>query len=91
MFEDYGLSTSAIAGRSGETQKLIRAYLRLAFSEPLESRLLWGREWRSQARAAKLKTARYWRQKLGAARTEAAKEAVALQYEERQREGELHV
>ena len=70
---------------------MVRAYLRFAYSEPPESRLLWDKEWRSQARAAMMKTGRYWRQKYRAARTTAAKEDVVKQYEERQKELELHV
>ena len=91
QFEDYGLSTLAIAKRAGQSQRTVRGYLRYAFAEPPETRLLWHRAWRSQARAAALKTARYWRQKYQAARTEAAKEDVMKQYQERLYERELHV
>ena len=91
QYELYGLSTSEIARRSGATQATVRAYLRFACSEPPESRFLWHREWRSQARAAMLKTARYWHLKHQAARTPAAKEDVVKQYEERLYERELHV
>ena len=90
MFEDE-LSTLAIARRSGQSQKTVRAYLRFAYSEPPESRLLWDNEWRSQARAAMLKNGRYWRGKHRAARTTAAKAAVLAQYAEHRRELELHV
>ena len=89
MYED-GLSTESIARRSGQSQKTVRAYLRHAYSEPYESRLLWDKEWRSQARAAMRKTARYWRAKHRAARTTAAKAAVLQEYAEHQRELELH-
>ena len=85
MYED-GLSTEAIARRSGQSQKVVRAYLRFAYAEPLESRLLWGKAWRSQAQAARIHLTRYWREKYRAARTADAKADV--QYE--QKELELH-
>ena len=91
MFEDYELTTEAIARRSGATQATVRAYLRHAFSEPPETRFLWHREWRSQARAAAVKTERYWRAKHRAAPSPAAKADVLAQYAEHQRELELQV
>ena len=87
----YGLSTTAIARRSGQTQKVVRAYLRFAFSEPLETRFLWTAEWREQARAAAVKTERYWHAKRTAARTPSAKALVLSQYRDHLEEQELRV
>ena len=91
MFEDYDLSTSEIARRSGQSQATVRAYLRFAYSEPPESRLLWHRAWRSQARTAAVRAERYWRAKHRAARTPSAKADVLREYRERLRELELQV
>ena len=70
---------------------MVRAYLRFAYSEPPESRLLWDKEWRSQARAAMIQTTRYWTQKYRAARTAVSKAAVLQEYEARLQERELQV
>ena len=91
MFEDYWLSTEKIAARSGASQETVRAYLRLAYYEPLESRLLWTTAWRKEARAARLKAYTYWRQKFLDAPTPAAQETVLARFDQHQRELELHV
>ena len=87
----YGLSTLAISRLSGQSQKTVRGYLRLAYAEPPESRLLWHRAWRAQVRAARIHLTRYWREKHRTARTADAKANVQREYTERKRELELQV